>query len=69
MSHISRREGTRDMVAYRSEADEELGYLEENSQCLTIGIIDVTTDDLPRCYQCHTAGVSGRFSRLLHRVA
>ena len=57
------------MMLYRSEADEELGDLEENLQHLTVGISDMTTDDVPRCYLCHTVGVSGRFSRLLRRVA
>ena len=57
-----------DMVAYPSKADEELGDLEENLQRLTIGIPDVTTDDLPRRYQHHTAGVSGRFTKILHKV-
>ena len=58
MSPISRREGTREMVAYRSKKDEELRDLEENLQHLTVGIPDVTTDDLPRCYQRHTVGIS-----------
>ena len=69
MSPISRRAGTREMVAYRSKVDEEIGYLEENLQRMTVGIPYVTTDDLPRCYQSHTARVSRQFSRLLHRVA
>ena len=69
MSPILRREGAREMVAYRSKVDEELGDLEENLQCLTIGILDVTIDDLPRRYQRHTTGVSRRFSKLLHGVA
>ena len=29
----------------------------------------VSIVDLPRLYQCQTAGVSGRFARLLRRVA
>ena len=57
------------MVAYRSEADEELGYLEENLKHLIVGISYMTTDDLPRRYQCQTARVSGRFARILRRVA
>ena len=69
MSPISRRAGTREMVAYRSEADEDLGDLEENLQRMTVGIPYVTTDDLPRCYQSHTARVSRQFSRLFRRVA
>ena len=58
MSPISRRVGTREMVDYSSEPNEELGYLEENLQSLTVGIPDVTTDDLPRCYQRQTTRVS-----------
>ena len=57
------------MMVYHSEANEDLGDLEENLQCLTLGIPDVTTDDLPKHYQCHTIGVSGWFSKLIHRVA
>ena len=57
------------MVDYRSEADEDLGDLEENLQRLTVGIPYVTTDELPRRYQFHTIGVFGWFSRLLRRVA
>ena len=69
MSHIARRVGTRDMMVYHSEADEELIYIEENLQHLTIGIPDMTNDEVPRNYQHHTVGVSGQFSRLLRRVA
>ena len=47
------------MMLYRSEADEELKYLKEKLQRLTVGIPDMTTDEVPRCYQHHTAGVSG----------
>ena len=56
------------MMVYHSEADEDLGDLEENLQRLTVGIPDVITDDLPRHYQCHTIGVYGQFAMLLHRV-
>ena len=47
------------MMLYRFEADEELGDLEENLQHLTVGILDVNTDEVRRRYQCYTAGVSG----------
>ena len=57
------------MILYHSEVDEDLRYLEENLQCLTMGIPDMTTDEVPRHYQCHTIGVFGQFSRLLCRVA
>ena len=57
------------MMAYRSEAEEELGDLEEKMQQLTMDIPDMTTDEVPRHYQHHTTGVFGWFSRLLRRVA
>ena len=69
MSAIARRVGTRDMMLYCSEVDEELRDLEENLQRLTVGIPDMTTDEVPRSYQSHTAVVSRRFSRLLQRMA
>ena len=69
MSPIARRVGTRDMMVYRSKADEELEYLKEKLHRWTMGIPDMTTDEVPRHYQCHTTGVSGQFSRLLYRVA
>ena len=58
MSSILSQEGTREMVDYRPKANKELGDLEENLQCLTVGIPNVTIDDLPRRYQHHTTGVS-----------
>ena len=58
-----------DMVVHYSKEDDEIGDIEENLQCLTVGIPDVSTNDLPRRYQHHTTGVSGRFARLLTRVA
>ena len=69
MSPIARRVGTRDMMVYRSEVDEEVGDLEENLERLTVGIPNMTTDEVPRHYHRHTTSVSGRFSRLLCRVA
>jgi hypothetical protein len=32
-------------------------------------IPDITVDELPRHYQCHTVGVSTSIGRLLRRVA
>ena len=46
MSPIARREGTRDMMLYLSEVDEELGDLEEILHCLTMGIPNMTTDEV-----------------------
>ena len=57
------------MMVYRSEVEEELGYVEENLQHLTMGIPNVATDRVPGHYQHHTIGVFERFSRLVHRVA
>ena len=57
------------MMVYCSEAEEELGDIEENLQQLTMDILDMITNEVPMRYQCHTTGVSGRFSRLLCRVA
>ena len=50
MSPIARREGARDMMDYWSEAEEELGDLEENLQQLNVGIPDMTTDEVPKHY-------------------
>ena len=69
MLPISRRVGTRDMMVYHSEAEEELVDVEEKLQHLTVGIPDVATDRVPRRYQCHTVGVSEQFARLLRKVA
>ena len=57
------------MMVYCFEAEEELGDLEENLQHLTVGILDVAIDKVPRHYQRHTVGVSEWFSRPLCRVA
>ena len=46
------------MMLYCSEADEELGDLDENLQRLSVGIPNVTTNEVPRCYECHIVGVS-----------
>ena len=38
-------------MVYHFEADEELGYLEENLERFTMGIPDMTTNEVPRHYQ------------------
>ena len=48
---------------------DEITELEENLDQLTLDILDVVIDDLPKRYQRHMAGVSGRFSLLLRKVA
>ena len=45
------------------------GELEENLERLTLEILNASIDGLPLRYQRPTVGVSGRFSRLLHRVS
>ena len=57
------------MMVYQFKFDDKIEDLKENLQRLTVGIPDMTTDEVPRCYQRHTVGVFGWFSRLLHRVA
>ena len=68
-SPIERWVEVRDMVVHHSKEDEDLRDIEENLQCLTVGIPDVSTYDLPRRYHHHTVRVSGQFARLLHRAA
>ena len=36
---------------------------------MTVGIPNMNTDEVPRRYQHHTTGVSGRFSGLLRKVS
>ena len=48
--------------------DNEITDLEEKLDRLNLDIPYATIDDLPRRFQRHIAGVSGRFSRLLRRV-
>ena len=50
MSPIEMQEGVRYMVVHCCKSDEDLGDLEENLHRLTVVILDVTTDDLPRRY-------------------
>ena len=51
------------------QGDDITRELEENLERLTLDIPDADIDDLPTRYQRSTAGVPGRFSRLLRRVA
>ena len=57
-SPIKRRVAVRDMVVHHYEADEELRDIEDKLQHLTVGILDISTDDLLRCYQRQTVGLS-----------
>ena len=51
------------------QGDDITGELEENLERLTLDIPDADIDDLLMRYQRSIAGVLGRFSRLLRRVA
>ena len=51
------------------QGDDVTGELEENLERLNLDIPDASIDDLPLRYQRPTAGVPGRFSRLLCRVS
>ena len=51
-SPIERRGEVQDMVIHCNKVDEELNEMEENLQCLTVGIKENSIDDLPRHYQC-----------------
>ena len=48
---------------------DEITELEENLDQLTLDILDVVIDDLPKRFQRHTVGLLGRFSRLLSSIA
>jgi hypothetical protein len=43
--------------------------MEQNLEGLTTDIPDMSIEEVPRHYQCHTVGVSDSLSRLLRRVA
>ena len=53
----------------RGVAVEDLEEIEQNLEGLTMNIPEITVEELPRCYQLHTIGVSTSIGRLLHRVA
>ena len=64
-SPLDRRAGAR----FVPQGNDITRELEENLERLTLDILDASIDDLPPRYQRPTAGVPGRFSRLLRRVA
>ena len=51
------------------QGDDITGELEENLERLTLDIPYADINDLPTKYQRSMAGVPGRFSRLLRKVA
>ena len=64
-SPLDRRAGAR----FVPQGDDITRKLEENLERLTLDIPDVDIYDLPTRYQRSMAGVPGRFSRMLRRVA
>jgi hypothetical protein len=48
---------------------EDYQVVEQNLEGLTTDILDMPLGEVPRCYQCHTVGVSESIGRLLRRVA
>ena len=64
-SPLNRRFGAR----FMPQGDDITEEMEENLERLTLDIPDADIDDLSTRYQRSMAGVPGRFSRLLHRVA
>jgi hypothetical protein len=48
---------------------EDYQVVEHNLEGLTAEISDMTLEEVPRCDQLHTVGVSASMSRLLRRVA
>ena len=59
----------REITIQNIEVEEELQKIVENLQRMTVGAPYISVDDLPRCYQHHTVGVSGHLGRLLYRLA
>ena len=56
-------------ACFMPQGDDITGELEENLEKLTLDIPDADIDDLLTRYQRSMVGVSGRFSRILRRVA
>ena len=54
------------MATINVEEEEYLQEIEENLQRLTMGILEISIDGLPRRYQRHTIGVFGHFRMLIH---
>jgi hypothetical protein len=48
---------------------EDYQVVEQNLEGLTTDILDMTLEEIPRCDQCHTVGVSTSMGRLLRRVS
>ena len=61
------RSGERAEVVGLSTADYEA--IEKNLEGLTTDVLDASIDNILRCYQRHTVGVSTSIGRLLRRVA
>jgi hypothetical protein len=62
------RQGEVGFVTGRGFVAEDLEEIEQNLDGLTMNIHDITVDELPLRYQCHTIGVSTSIGRLIRRV-
>jgi hypothetical protein len=56
-SPIQRR-GEIGAVVGRGVASKDIKEIEHNLEGLTMDILDIIVDELPRRYQCHTVGIS-----------
>jgi hypothetical protein len=56
-------------VAATPQYAEDYQVVEQNMEALTADIPYMTLEEVPRCDQCHTVGVSTSMSRLLRRLA
>jgi hypothetical protein len=56
-------------VATTPQYAEDYQVVEQNLEGLTADIPDMPLEEVPRCDQRHTVGVSGSMSQLLHRVS
>jgi hypothetical protein len=55
-------------VVARWDAD-EYEVMEHNLEGLMAGILNMSIEEVPRHYQCHTIGMSNSLSRFLSKVA
>ena len=57
------------IVEGQGEEVDAIKEIEHNLEGLTMDIPDITVDELPRCYQRHTVGISASIGRMFHHVA
>ena len=57
------------VVLWDMDISETLVVLQDQIEGLTLGILNVRTDELPQRLQRHTIGVPSRWTRLLRMIA